>query len=60
MRHRTAVYILMIHPVLLGFICALLAYSLHINPLHIMYGATAVIIIGIMGLFYEYVLRGVK
>jgi len=56
MNKRMIVYILMINPILLGFICACLEYFLHINITVIVYGASAVIIIGLFGLFIEQVL----
>ncbi len=56
MNKRTLTFILMINPVLLGFIGACLEYFLHINVMVIVYGAFIVMISGLFGLFIEQVL----
>lgn len=55
-RARLTIYILMVHPVLLGFIAAIFITFLHIKPQHIIYGAITVFSIGLIGIFYETVI----
>lgn len=56
MKNRTAIWVLCLHPVLLGFICALLDYFLHIPTKYLIYGASVVFFIGIVGLLWDYVI----